>query len=205
MAFELSIPLNDDCRDILSALATKVRVLSFGQIARTWPISVPSLQKLEHAGLLFSFISVAHPEIPLRVPVVRWTSGDELPDFSKASYALRSRWRLPAVPTKCFIASRAAGRMFGGHGGRYPRESEETHDIHLSAVYLRFRRTQPDIALTWVHEAQIKSERKQRRGKLPDAIVEKNRVIEFGGAYKKQKLAAFHKFCEAKGFEYEVW
>lgn len=205
MPFEVTIGLDEEARELLSALTTKVRVLSLLQIARTWPRAVPQLRRLEQAGLLFSFVSVAHPELPLHVPVIRWASGDELPEFSKASYALRSRWRLPAVPAKCFIASRAAGRMFGGNGGRYPRESEETHDLHLSAVYLRFRSTAPDLASSWVHEAQIKSEQKQRRGKLPDAIVSKRCVIEFGGAYKKQKLAAFHKFCEGKHFDYEVW
>jgi len=205
MPFEVSIALDDEVRGFLSALTTKVRVFSLLQIARTWPSVPPRLRRLEDVGLLFSFLSVAHPELPLHGPIIRWASGDELPEFSKASYALRSRWRLAAVPTKCFIASRAAGRMFGGSGGRYPRESEETHDLHLSAVYLRFRSTVPDIAATWVHEAQIKSERRQRRGRLPDGIVDKTRVIEFGGAYKKQKLAAFHKFCEGKNFDYEVW
>jgi hypothetical protein len=205
MPFEVNLAIGDDERDFLSDLTTKVRVFSALQIARTWPKVVPRLRRLEEAGLLFSFVAVVHPELPLCSPVVRWANGDQPPDFAKASYALRSRWRLPAVPTRCFIASRAAGRMFGGSGGRYPRESEETHDIHLSAVYLRLRATESAIAATWVSEAQIKNERRQRKGKLPDAIVEKTRVVEFGGAYKKQKLLGFHKFCEAKGFEYEVW
>jgi len=95
--------------------------------------------------------------------------------------------------------------MFGGHGGRYPRESEETHDIHLAAVYLRFRSIAPALASSWVSEARIKRERKTNRGKLPDAMVDKRRVIEFGGAYKKAKLAAFHKYCAAREFDYEVW
>ena len=205
MPFEIEIVLQDDVRDILCVLTTKVRVLSVLQVARTWPKAIPRLSSLETAGLLFSFTAVTHPELPMSHPVLCWTKGESLPDFGKVSYALRSRWRLPGVTTKCFIASCAAGRMFGGHGGRYPRESEETHDIHLAAVYLRFRELEPTVAKSWIYEAQIKNERKQRRGKLPDAIVEKTRVIEFGGAYKKEKLAAFHKFCEAKGFDYEVW
>jgi hypothetical protein len=63
----------------------------------------------------------------------------------------------------------------------------------------------PELASSWIHEEEIKRERKQRRGKLPDAIVGKERVVEFGGAYKKEKLARFHKFCGARGFDYEVW
>ncbi len=205
MFFEVEIALDDEVREFLSALTTKVRVFSLVQIARTWPSVMPRLRRLEDAGLLISFLAVAHPELPLQSPVICWASGNKLPEFSRSSYALRSRWRLSAVPTKCFIASRAAGRMFGGSGGRYPRESEETHDLHLSAVYLRFGSTAPDLASSWVHEAQIKREQKQRRGKLPDAIVNKRRVIEFGGAHKKPKLVSFHKFCEEKHFDYEVW
>jgi hypothetical protein len=95
--------------------------------------------------------------------------------------------------------------MFGGHGGRFPRESEETHDLHLATVYLRFRSVSPELTISWVHEEEIKRDRRQRRGKLPDAMVGKARVVEFGGAYKKDKLMAFHKFCETRGFNYEVW
>jgi len=205
MQFEVEVVLGNEVRDLISVLTTKVRVLSIRQVFRTWPKFLPRLSALERAGLLFSFTAVTHPELAMCCPVVRWKKGDALPDFGKVSYVLRSRWSLPGVTTKCFIASRAAGRMFGGNGGRYPRESEETHDIHLAAVYLRFRDCEPEAAKSWIHEAQIKSERRQSRGKLPDAIVQKTRVIEFGGAYKKAKLAAFHKYCEAKGFDYEVW
>ncbi len=95
--------------------------------------------------------------------------------------------------------------MFGGHGGRFPRESEETHDIHVSAIYLNLRLSAPALAVSWIHEEEIKRERKQSKGKLPDAIVSHRKVIEFGGAYKKQKLIGFHRFCEANNFEYEVW
>lgn len=205
MPNEFEIALDDSATDLLSTLTTRIRVLSLHQIARTWPIIIHRLSSLERSGLLFSFVAVAHPELRLERPVMRWERGDEWPDFSKASYALRSRWRLPGASTKCFIASRAAGRMFGGHGGRYPRESEETHDIHLSSIYLHYRAAFPSIADSWVSEARFKSERRQRRGRVPDAIVATNRVVEFGGAYKKAKLLAFHKYCEAQGFDYEVW
>jgi hypothetical protein len=205
MAIEVNCCLEDEARELLAVLTLRVRVLSFLQVARTWPKAVPGLKRLERHGLVFSFTAVAHPELPLVEPVIRWNIGTELPNFGSASYRLRSRWNRPGVPTKCIIASQAAGRMFGGHGGRYPRECEETHDIHLAAVYLRFRSVSPGIAASWVHEEEIKRERRQRKGKLPDALVGKSRVVEFGGAYKKEKLISFHKFFEAKGFDYEVW
>lgn len=205
MSVEANMALNLDLRELLSTLSTKLRVLSLAQILRTWPTVTRRLATLEREGFIISFVAVLHPELVLDRPIVRWAQGDEAPDLSKASYMLRNRWCLPPVPMKCYIASGSTGRMFGGWGGRYPRESEETHDIHLAAVFLRLKSSAPDIAATWVSEAQIKSERKQRRGKVPDAIVLKRRVIEFGGAYKKQKLLGFHKFCEASNFDYEVW
>jgi hypothetical protein len=205
MPFEVTCRLGDAERDLLSVLTHRVRVLSVPQIARTWPKVEPRLKRLEAEGLIVSFMTVAHPELPLVCPVAKWQRGAELPDFAKASHALRSRWTQAGIATKCVIASRAAGRMFGGHGGRYPRESEETHDIHLAAVYLRFRLLEPVLSTCWVHEEEIKKERRNRWGKLPDALVGKRRVVEFGGAYKKHKLIAFHRFCEASGLEYEVW
>jgi hypothetical protein len=96
--------------------------------------------------------------------------------------------------------------MFGGHGGRFPRESEETHDVHLAAVYLKLRATNPKAACSWIHEEEIKASRDERSGKLPDAVLkDSGKIIEFGGAYKKAKLLSFHEYCRAKGLEYEVW
>jgi hypothetical protein len=205
MAFEINCCLGNDVREVLGVLTLRVRVLSVLQIARTWPRVLAALKRLEAQGLVFSFTAVAHPELPLLGPVVAWRPGCEQPDFSKASHQLRSRWKLPGKATKCIIASKAAGRMFGGHGGRYPRESEETHDLHLAAVYLRYRLNHPALCSSWIHEEEMKRDRKQQRGRVPDAVINKTKVVEFGGAYKKEKLLSFHKFCETRGLEYEVW
>jgi hypothetical protein len=205
MRIELNISLHEEDRELLTALALRVRVLTTLQIARTWRAMVSRLPRLESEGLLQSFVTVAHPELPLIGPVVQWRPGDPSPDFGSASYLLQSRWAKPATPIKCFIAGRAAGCMFGGHGGRYPRESEESHDIHLAAVFLRFRKLEPALVESWVHEEELRRDRKDRRGKVPDAMVGKHRVIECGGAYKTKKLIGFHRFCEARGYEYEVW
>jgi len=202
---EFNCLIGGNLRELLSVLTLRVRVLSVLQIARTWPSAVTALGRLEREGMIYTFTVAVHPELELTNPVARWSKGDAPPNFAAASYALRARWNKPAITARCIIATRAAGRMFGGHGGRYPRESEETHDLHLAAVYLCYRATSPELAASWVHEEEIKRERKQRKGKLPDALISKTKVIEFGGAYKKQKLMAFHKYCEAQGFEYEVW
>lgn len=207
MPFEITCGLHDDEREILSTLSHKVRVLSASQISCTWPSvgNARRLNRLEREGLVRSFTALVHPELPLRSPVATWKRGGTLPDFGEASNELRSRWTLSAVPALCFVASSMAARMFGGHGGRFPRESEETHDLHLAAVYLRIRSKDPRVAALWIKEEEIKKRRDSQGGKLPDAMVGSKKVIEFGGAYKKAKLIAFHEYCEAYGLEYEVW
>jgi hypothetical protein len=102
-----------------------------------------------------------------------------------------------------------AGRNFGGHGGRRPRESEETHDIHFAQVFLLHRERDPNAAQHWVPEETIRQMRSKRAGKLPDAIIDvpgRRRVVEFGGAYSKAKLIGFHHYCaEELVVPYEVW
>lgn len=208
MALEIECAIGRDAWDLLHVLTHRVRVLTSPQICRTWnTLSVTRIKHLEEAGLVVLFPAVVHPERPVTVPVIQWSGGEAPPDFASASYQLRSRWKESAVTVRCVIASRAAGRMFGGHGGRFPRESEETHDIHLAAVYLKYRAEQPALAAFWLHEEEIRKSRDTRIGKLPDAIISGHRkVIECGGSsYKAEKLEAFHKYCEAKGFDYEVW
>jgi hypothetical protein len=208
MPFEVDGLLGEAERDILRVLTLRVRVLTLPQISRTWSAfdQVRRVKRLEAKSLIARFTAVAHPELPLSRPVLDWTPGASLPEFSKASHTLRSRWNRGAVPTPCVIASVTAGRMFGGHGGRFPRESEETHDIHLAAVYLKLRKAEPELAASWMHEEEIKAGRSSRKEKLPDAILRKSgKVVEFGGAYRKAKLVAFHEYCAAKGLAYEVW
>jgi hypothetical protein len=208
MPFEIEHLLGEAERSLLVVLTHRVRVLSLPQIARTWTglQTRRQLQRLEERGLVVCFAAVIHPELPLHQPVASWRIGEQTPDFGAASYALRSRWSQAGVSTLCVIASRAAGRMFGGHGGRFPRESEETHDVHLAAVYLRLLKADPKLASSWIHEEEIRAERETRRGKLPDAVLKATgKIIEFGGAYKKEKLISFHEYCRASRQEYEVW
>lgn len=205
MPFEIQCALSPAEQELLFVLTHRVRVLTVQQVARTWrELSSPKpLRRLAESGLLIPFSTVAHPELPLERPVIAWHSGPP-PDFAAASHELRSRWKQAAVRTPCLIASRAAGRSLGGHGGRFPRESEETHDIHLAAVFLRLMQASPEDAACWMHEDEIKKERDAKGGKLPDAVLcHTGKVIEFGGAYKKAKLEAFHNYCLLQGVEYQ--
>lgn len=205
---------------ILDALTRRVRVLTLDQIARTWwndsasPVRVvrERLRTLAAEGLVRIDRSPAHPEIALHQPVLRWSIGDTDPELGQVSYALQSRWREHPVLTPNVSATKLAADRFGGHGGRPPRAVELTHDIHMAAVFLRYREQQPEVLKHWTFEEQVKAERRRAKTppglKLPDAFLrlpEGTRVVEFGGAYSKEKLLAFHGYCKEYLFPYEIW
>jgi hypothetical protein len=207
--------LSERDHEILDTLTHRVRVLSLIQIARTWwPSADPRdavrrLETLQGAGLLYLFQVLSHPEIALREPQISWQLGERPPDFGSASYRLKARWNRSPTSAWCAIATALSARSRGGHGGRFPRESEITHDIHMAAVYLRYRSHDPSCVQNWRSEARILWERGGLKNeKLPDAILdtsEGQRIIEFGGGYAKQKLERFHAYCERIATPYEVW
>jgi hypothetical protein len=207
--------LTERDREILETLTLKIRFLSVSQVARTWwadsANSVANararLKALEQAGLIVRFTTIAHPEIELASPIAVWEPGDRAPDFGSASWRLKSRWTKPPAATPSVIATKGAGHQFAGFGGRYPRPTEQTHDLHVAALYLGFRLLRPDEARAWVSEEILRAD---LRGadKLPDAMIragDSKRVIEFGGAYGKPKLASFHRFCAELELPYELW
>ena len=204
--------------EILQALTEHVRVFSLPQIARTWWAT--SKNGIENAGDRLKILAAAdlvevhrapaHPEIELREPVIDWTPGDPEPDFGPCSYKLQTRWKQHPVMTACVSATRTAMNRFGGHGGRPPRQIERTHGIHLAAVYLLYRNRSPEVVSGWVFEERLKQERRREKfERLPDVVLRpdggRERVIEFGGAYAKRKLAGFHAFCARKFWPYEIW
>jgi len=210
----VSLTLRDS--EILDALVHRVRVFSLEQIARTWWAescepkrpAAARLALLEEEGLVSSYSAMAHPELPLAAPIIRWRPGDFAPEFGAASYQIQRRWNQPFSSCTCFIATKRAGTLLGGCGGRRSRTSEQTHDIHMAAVFLQYRSATPHLARKWSSEAVNLRSRADRREKLPDAIVSdgrSKRIVEFGGAYAKGKLASFHAYCADKHTAYEVW
>jgi hypothetical protein len=209
-------------REILDALTKRIRVFSLHQIARTWwadcsdpeRVADNRLRQLAADDLLEIRRAPAHPELPLEEPVVTWALGEGTPDFGSVSYKLQARWSAHPILTPCVSATKKATRLFGGHGGRGPRDVERTHDIHMARVFLLYRIRRPEVLPGWVFEEQIKAERKLERRraeygeKLPDVVLREgssSRVVEFGGAYNKDKLTAFHGYCKEYSFPYEIW
>lgn len=202
---------------ILWTLTHRLRLLSVAQVARTWwkklhrASAASRLRQLAEAGLIEVENLMTHPEILLAAPVVAWCPGDDEPDFGAVAYRLKSRWTEAPIPTPLVNATRAAVGMFGGYtGGRGPRPSETTHDLYLAQVFLSLQAADPSLAKRWVSENELYADGRGRNERLPDAVIRGRRagepparIIEFGGAYSKSKLADFHRAFST--YSYEVW
>jgi len=200
--------------ELLEALTHHVRVLTLPQIARTWWANFPNpirtararLRALESEDLVILQQALAHPELDFDAPVFSWEPPFPSPDAGAISYRLQSRWSAHPITTCCIAASRAAANRFHGHGGRFPRAVERSHDINLSRVYLIYR--ERGALPGWTFEEELRGNRRHRTEPLPDVVIdigESRRIVEFGGAYPKAKLDRFHAYCKEHSFPYEIW
>lgn len=217
MSSEIRFVLSSRDNEILDALTIRVRLFSVAQVARTWWSQTADpdanarerLKQLDRAGLITRFTLMSRPELPLEAPVLVWEPGDKTPDLGSVSYILQSRFSAALEKNPCVIATTRAAAKFGGHGGKLPKNAEQTHDVHVAAMFLRYRGLRPDLIRHWISEEIIKRTRPKVKGeKLPDAMIragDYERVIEFGGEYGKDKLIAFHDYCVKKNLPYELW
>lgn len=109
-----------------------------------------------------------------------------------------------------YLAGAAAAKLYGGaSAGKLPAVYQATHDLGVSAMFLRLLRDDPPAVARWIGEDRLAPYR--RRQKLPDAVLadgpdaEPELVLEFGGSYDKRRVAAFHRDCARRGLAYEVW
>jgi hypothetical protein len=190
--------------------------MSVAQAARTWWAATknPVQGAARRIGDLRSYRMVkritvlARPELPIEKPLTIWAPGDPQPDFAALSYILINRFSETPVPTSCIIATAEAAHHYGGWGGRFPKNAECTHDLHLTAIYLHFLRFHPHLCTAWFSEEWLKRNRQETNEKRPDAIIRegsRSKIIEFGGEYSKQKLFEFHEHCAHRGMPYEIW
>lgn len=200
---------------ILDTLTQRVRVLGVSQVAQTWWVGTENaienarrrLGVLADAGHVHLTRILAQPVIPLENPLVTWRAPEPIPDFGPVISCLRRRWNYPVQPTAAVLATKSAAASLGGHA-QPPRLSEGTHDLHVAEVFLRLYRANPARSRKWVPEAKL-ADGRTRTGRVPDALLSlpgRPVVIEVGGAsYDKEKLRGFHRFCETKGYDYELW
>ena len=192
-------------------------MFTVAQIGRTWwseakapaEAAMKRLRELERTDHLRRYVVMSHPELALRAPVVTWSPGDPEPELGPVAYRLQTRWTLAPAAKVTFLATDRTANQFGGDVRALPKEGEQTHDVHISTVYLWYREHRPDEAADWRSEAWVKKSRPDAPGeKLPDAMIRRAnsaKVIEFGGAYPKERLIAFHEFCKRRAVPYDLW
>jgi hypothetical protein len=202
--------------EILSALACKIRLFSLDQIARAWwksstsPVNLARrrLNQLDAAGFIERRRVTAGPMIHLDAPVATWSPGEPDPEAGSIAWRLQSRWPKVAAPgVTVYRSTVTTHKQYGGPPRAKPiRSGTETHDLHLSALYLMFCESRPEDAEAWLGE-----DLQPPAGfamKDPDAFIQRNGselVIEFGGKYDARHIEEFHSDCRRRERPYELW
>jgi hypothetical protein len=197
--------------ELVRMLCGPVRVITPEQISRTWPGSTDvlgrRLGRLENVGLIYQHRVLAHPELPLSNPLISWSPGQDGPRFERVAYALQARWRGSIRRQTVYCASQSAIRLYGGKSGRRSRlhALQVTHDLHVTAIFLRLLSESPSLAECWISEDLLVP---AHNGKLPDAVIRTTAgdiFIEFGGAYRADRIRKLHFHCAALRIPYELW
>lgn len=143
---------------------------------------------------------MCHPEIELKNPVLDWKPGDEVPNFDRVAWRLKTRWKESPVRTKIVWASnKARAKLDGCVGGREPRADEILHDIHVAELCQLLG---PE---NWTGEDELRGS--GRSGDIPDALIalpEGDVTIDFGGSYSAPKLREMHHAYAPHG-SYQLW
>lgn len=203
--------------EIIDALSVRVRMLTLADLAAAWwnpgcsgrKNAAKRLALLARAGLVRRVDVLAQPMLTLGSPEYAWFPGDKPTTFGALSWRLQSRWSGHPRRTAIYIATARAVDLYGGGtAGTVKNLCQVTHDLHLGAVYLAYRRRWPSDAAQWCGEDVFAKERHHQ--KIPDALLindlgEPYRAIEFGGAYSARRLQAFHEHCRDCGLPYEIW
>lgn len=204
-------------REILTAMAWKVRLFSLAQIAAHWwnnsrrstSLTAARMGILEAAGYVRRRRVLARPLPPIEHPVATWNPTEAAPCFGRVSYKLRTRWQGAATATTVYVLGHRARGLWGGASRRrlsYPLQV--THDLGVAAMYLILAKASTQMADSWVGEDALPKKQKQ---KIPDAALipthkkKPAKLLEFGGDYDKRRLEAFHRYAASIPLPYEIW
>ncbi len=200
--------------DIVATLTRRVRMLSFGQIARIWWAHSCSsrtardrLRLLVAGGLLVRTILNVRL-VRVERPLSAWRPGQEEPNSDRVSAKARGRWQMPARPLEAFTASKLAGNLFGSSAGRVPDVVHRDHDLLLGEVFVLYRTDRPQEASCWLGENALP--KAGFRVKDPDAFLMRHdgrpwRVVESAGSYSSAQIESFHEHCREYDLPYELW
>ena len=203
--------------ELATVLCQAVRLLSLEQIAREWwPPNRDArwraradVNRMSQAKWLLPIQVLARPLLELTAPLLEWTPEEVEPDFAVLERRCQERWTAAAIVTEVVIADRRAIATFGGSipsGLKNPCQT--THDLHLTEIFLRYRRAGLNWRERWIGEDEIAARWQWK--KLPDAVLcdtdgQPLKAVDFGGAYRAERLQDFHESCAARSLPYELW
>ena len=200
--------------EIVRIVAKDVRMLAMQQVAREWwtdtrwgrSRAMRTLHELAVEDLLHVRRVLSRPLEQLEAPLLAWEIGDRVPDFDALSSQLHRRAMKSASMVTIVFATRRSVSLFGGDRMPTIKLTQMTHDLHVSEVFLRYRRM--GQRKQWCSEDQLPAGWPIRE--RPDAVLlndggEIARAIEYGGDYSSQRLAELHIGFSNVGLNYEIW
>jgi hypothetical protein len=209
-----SLQLRQRDEVLLEALALRVRVLGQRQVAEAFWSGHDAnarrrLQQLVGAGMLIRAIVPAQPLPELMQPIVRWQPGQAMPDVNQVAYQLQNRWRFRSLrPTVVYFPTEKTILQFGGRVRSQNKTTQITHDLGVTATWIRYFQRSNRMSSVWVGEEVLAPTRVNQ--KLPDAALvdqhgEPTLLIEFGGSYAAARVAAFHDDAAFRQIPYHLW
>jgi hypothetical protein len=125
------------------------------------------------------------------------------------SHQLQTRWRYRSLrPTVVYTPTDRTIVQFGGRPRSPMLLTQVTHDLGVTAVWLRYVKQNTPLTSLWMGEDILAPTRIHQ--KLPDAAMvdlhgEPTLLIEFGGSYGAERVADFHDDAAARGLAYHLW
>lgn len=199
---------------VLEALALRIRVIGLRQAADAfWYGHVANarrrLRQLVNAEMLSRAVVPAQPLPEIIQPIVRWQPGQPIPDANHVSCQLQSRWRFRALrPTVVYFPTEKTILQYGGRVRSNNKTTQVTHDLGLTAAWIRYFQQDSKLRSVWVGEEVLAPTRVNQ--KVPDAALvdqqgEPTLLIEFGGSYAAARVAAFHDDAAYRQLPYHLW
>ena len=199
---------------LLEALALRVRLISQRQAAEAfWHGHLANarrrLNRLAECGMVTRSVVNAQPLPELEQPVVRWQPEQPAPDSHRVAFQLQNRWRFRALrQTVVYFPTVKTIAQFGGRQRSQTKVTQMTHDLGVTAVWLKYAQQDSTLSATWIGEDVLAPTRIHQ--KLPDAALtdqhgEPKLLIEFGGSYGPERVADFHDDAAARELPYHLW
>ena len=205
-------------KEIIGVLVNRVRVLNLEQVARTWWSKSPcgisrakkTLDNLQADGWLRAPEAFSRPVKEMQRPLVDWRIGDRTPNFDRIEKQLGARAAKPSTKSTFLYATRKANQIFGRDRLQSVKLTQLTHDLGVAEIFLIYRH-HSEYWRGWIAEDHLPKNWPSKQ--KPDALLQSERgrwirAIEYGGAYKVDRLVELHNtFCNLGGIgvDYEIW